>query len=114
MIHLDPKRLPGPLRQLFFVHLQVVGRPVFRVAVLGSRPKHPHHPIPFPMHDAPCPRDHQRLNRHVARVVGVDQPIALEAGQPMPAVAPDRLQVRQGGVPAIEQHHLGPKAAAVG
>ena len=114
MIHLNPKRLPRPLRPLGFTHGQVARRPVFRVAVCGDRPKHADEPVPLQVHDQPLRRDRQRLDWYVAGVIGVHQAVALEPGEPVPAVAPHRLQVLQPGIPTIEGDHGGGKASFLG
>ena len=56
------------------------------------------------MHDRPVERDVTHRQRPIARAVRVDLPIALQAGEPVPARAADRLQVLQAAVPTVARH----------
>jgi len=53
MIDFNPPSLFLQLLSLLLRHLQVIGRPVFRVPVLGNRPKYPDKPKALQMHHPP-------------------------------------------------------------
>lgn len=74
-------------------HVQIIRRPVFRVTVWGHCRKHPDEAIPFPMHNWPFRRNLDLLNGHMASSVWSDQAIALEPGQPVPAMTADSLEI---------------------
>lgn len=106
MIRFDSPYLPRPLCPLLGRHLQAARRPVLRVAVGGGDPKHQDEAIPFQMHLGAMRGNGNLRQRAIAAAIGIDQAIAFQARQPVPVVAPDRFEVVQATVPAIEGHQL--------
>jgi hypothetical protein len=103
MIDFNPPSLFLQLLSFLLRHLPVMGRPVFRVPVLGNRPKYPDEPKALPMHHPPLRWDFHLPNRPIPLPIRIHPTVALQPGQEKLA------EVLQRRIPAVHQHILRPK-----
>lgn len=98
---------PGFLRVLHshkFVHCQIVGRPVFNVAICGYCLEDSDQPIFFEVHDLTAFGYFYLANGSIALAVRVHLPILFQARKPNPAETADQLEVIGAAVPAIKDY----------
>lgn len=103
----------GESQSMEFVHAEVVGGPMCRVAVWGNDPKH------FGLTIARQP-DHRSgggdrllIDGPRLAVIETDLAIAFQSREENPAETSDVLEVFDAGVPTVEEHGSGLKAAFV-
>ena len=115
VVHLDAPALLRESRALILRHLRIIGDPEFRIVVFGDKPEDQDVPIAAQVDDQPFLGDRHLGNRHcLAAARERDQAIALQARQEGPLPLPQRLEILQAGVPAIEQHVARDQAAGLG
>jgi len=85
-------------------HRQVAGRPVSNVAVWGDDLEYLDQPVTGQPDFGSRGGNLGSVQRPRPLTVAVDQPIALQACQPLPAQGAQALEVFQAAVPAIEDH----------
>jgi len=81
MIDFNPPSLFLQLLSFLLRHLPVMGRPVFRVPILGNRPKYPDEPKALPMHHPPLRWDFHLPNRPIPLPIRIHPTVALQPGQ---------------------------------
>ena len=108
---------PAPRRQLLpplLGHIQVIRRPVLRLPVLGEGPEHADEAVPLQVDDPSLGRNGDGAHLPVPGAVGVDEPVALQPGQPPPPEAAEGLEVPEARVPAVEEDAAGLEAPLPG
>src|SRR5271165_889360 len=96
--------LLGVLTLCQFVHAQVVGRPPFRVAVWGVEPEDADRSVAGQVQDGARGADGHFVKGPGTAISGGYLAVALQPGQPEPAIVADLLEVLQAGVPAVSHH----------
>ena len=85
VVGFDLPGIQGIPSRLFDGHVQPAGRPIFRVAVFGHRPKYLDPAIALEMHHQALRRDEDVANRPIATAIGADFPVLLELCKLVPA-----------------------------
>lgn len=114
MVDLDAPGELGVLAPLHVGQRQVARRPIFRVAVRGDDPEDQHEAVALQVDACATLGDGAVGERASAGAVGIDEAVALVLGDPAPAAAPHRLEIRQVGVPAVEDDARGRGALRLG
>src|SRR5205085_7062503 len=91
MIVFNRPSIVGILDTSQFAHLQVIGRPIFNVAVWSNHLEYPNQPIALQMHDAAVFMDSDLADGYQPLTIWIDQAILFQPGQPNPVKSPDFL-----------------------
>src|SRR5215210_6001478 len=83
-------------------HLQIVGRPVFNVAVCSDYPEYFYKAVLFEMNDASSFRDFCILHCAIPTAVWIDQTILFQARQPYPIHRANQFKIRVAAIPTVE------------
>ena len=105
----NPKRF-----QIRCVHLLGVARPGSHVRACAVSLKHANGSEAGEMNQDAGVIGHELMNLHGHTLDRGDLSIALEASEEGPLQPTDELEIPQGGIPTIEDHHLWPEAPFVG
>lgn len=92
-----------------FIHLQIVGCPVFTITVWGDSLEHLDETIAFEMNHLTRFGNGNRTDDTVAGIVGINQAIGLEASEPDPLIVAYPLQIGQARIPLSKATHSGVK-----